>query len=159
MNTQELSQRIQGIINQYARGSPVQTPSDGGSDGMAAVVRDPQEAFIQLRRDMAMIYEAVEALERQQSAPGHRGITTGSAQQMQKRNAEVWDRFAVKSAVANLLETGPMYATMQRTVATLQGRALRTDLITLRKRLQQVSEGQQDGHLKDHSRPRRTSRQ
>jgi len=159
VNTQELSKRIKDIINQYARGSPVQTPSGGGYDGMAAVARDPQEAFIQLRRDMAMIYEAVGALERQQSAPGRRGITTASAQQMQKRNAEVWDSFAVKSAVANLLESGPMYAAIQRTGATLQGRALRTDLITLRKRLQKVGEGQQDGHLNDHSRPRRTSRQ
>ena len=159
MNTQELSKRIQGIINQYARGSPVQTPSGGGYDGMAAIARDPQEAFIQLRRDMAMIYEAVEALERQQSAPVRRGITTTSAQQIQKRNEEIWDGFAVKSAVANLLESGPMYATMQRTDATLQGRALRTDLITLRKRLQKVGEGQLDGHHNDHSRPRRTSRQ
>jgi hypothetical protein len=159
VNTQELSKRIQGIINQYARGSPVPTPRGDGYDRMAAVARDPQEAFIQLRRDMAMIYEAVEALERQQSAPERRGITTASAQQMQKRNAEVWDSFAVKSAVANLLESGPMYAAIQRTSATLQGRALRTDLITLRKRLQKVGEGQQDGHLNDHSRPRRTSRQ
>ena len=159
MNTQELSMRIKGIIDQYARGSPVPTPTSGGYDWMAAVARDPQEAFIQLRRDMALIYGAVEALERQQSAPVRRGITTTSAQQIQKRNEEIWDGFAVKSAVANLLESGPMYATMQRTDATLQGRALRTDLITLRKRLQKVGEGQLDGHQNDHSRPRRTSRQ
>jgi len=48
--------------------------------------------------------------------------------------------------VANLLETGSIYATMQR-----------TDLITIPKRLQKVGEGQQDGHLNDHSRPRRIS--